>query len=766
MTDRTRDVQEHPNRVGVARQALVLVLVWALAWHSPAPARADVAEQDKHNPCKGDWVAGRSCSSCGAGMDSGTTQACPVGPVNLLTGAVGEEKRDLSVPNAASTWGHSRSYGSNTVSTDSGHGLAYEQGRFWKVALLGSLVKQNGSGANVSVFIGAQSKEDYTYSSISGHTATYTPPADLHTNLKHYRVTGTVSGMGDGGDPPDGSTDIKLVDADGGFTADAFIGCVLKVTLSDGSVELRTITDNETDSITVGIAFSKDLDGLAYEVLGQFVLRVKSSGRMYRFRDCNLTGYTSGWGDQEQSRLWKATNVYATDYVHYTYSEAVIEAGRVESMVMSNGRRGEYTYKTVDPNGGRFGELEVYADVEDDDPTADEVISGVLYTYFEEGYDTDNGSDGDLLLVQVCEVVSLAGTANTEGSTTVLQIKTADRDVAVDALIGYRLVMRTGDNEYHVRKISDNSAIVEATPSGSITVSTAFPNSISENDKFWVAKEFKATHYRYYKNADSDGQDNQIKHVFEPDAVERLVDANATLKDPFDLLGKADDFTVTGSLEVSDYASQAFTYYESDLNTNNNVTTPWMGSQNLSTLYGGSNFNEGTKTVSGVDRGGFCKTMTVRGACGGCGGSGTGVKHTYFYMDLHGGPDADPELDEDVVTRIVVEDLTATETTTDDVKIRRVIHGLNRNGVELRTVTIVNEGTQESPSYKFWCRSTVVRTTGSSENQPTAERMPSAQTVVDTEGEVDESLDPTPGTNDADTLYDCAWVIYTHSYST
>ncbi|MFH1731404.1 MAG: hypothetical protein ABIF82_07120, partial [Planctomycetota bacterium] len=673
----------------------------------------------------------------------------------LVKGRVSERASDGSMPGATFGWSKKRSFSSVLVPKDSDKPLAHGQGVGWKGGRVTGFVKQNGTGSDVTLYMDAQFKRDYAYASISGHVATYTTSKKESADLKHYRVASAISGAAD-----NDSTTTILEDDGSGFTVDGLIGCVLKVTLSDGSVELRTISDNDTDSITVADAFSEDLDGLLYDVLGQFVLRLKPIGKVYRYRDCALENYTTGWSTKEEGRSWERSDVYAKYHLRDDYSEEAVPGGRIETVFTSHGKRVEHDYLVADgdPNAGREREMEVLND-------SNETLKGTLYTLFAAGYDTDVGSSGDLILVQVCEVVSLAGTADTGGSTTELEIKTADRNVDADALIGYRLVMRTGDNVFRVRTISDNTAITSS--SGTITVSAAFPNATGEDDKFWVAKEYHATHNRYYKDADSGGQDHQIKHAFDADAVERLVDANATLKCPFDLLSQGDDFTVTGSIELSDYASRSFTYYESDLDTDESVTTPWMGSQDLSTLYGGSNFDEGEKTVNGVTQPGYVKTEIVNGSCGGCGGgSTTGVKHTYFYMDLHDGPDADPEPDEDVVVRIVVEDLTATESTTDDVKIRRVVRGLNKSGIRLRHVTIVNNGTQETPDYDFWCRSTVVGTSGDSQDQPTEERMPSAHTCVDSTAEAKLFLDPTTDTNDADTLNDSDGLIYTHNYST
>jgi hypothetical protein len=105
----------------------------------------------------------------------------------------------------------------------------------------------------------------------------------------------------------------------------------------------------------------------------------------------------------------------------------------------------------------------------------------------------------------------------------------------------------------------------------------------------WITR---TKQYRYYKAGDTDGKPHQLKMVLEPEAVLRITSAgNAAVDTADEILSQADTYTVTGSNDIEDYASQSFTYYTSDLDTDSAVTTQW-GSENLKTKYGGDNVNE------------------------------------------------------------------------------------------------------------------------------------------------------------------------------
>ncbi|MCH7527367.1 MAG: RHS repeat-associated core domain-containing protein, partial [Planctomycetes bacterium] len=247
-------------------------------------------------------------------------------------------------------------------------------------------------------------------------------------------------------------------------------------------------------------------------------------------------------------------------------------------------------------------------------------------------------------------------------------------------------------------------------------------------------------HYRYYRDADSDGDDHELKAVYRRDGVERILTAGDTAIDTTaELLSKDDSYAVNSGTTVAEYATRSFTYYDSNLNTDNSVTTPW-GSENLKTKYGGLNQDE-TR---------FVKSETINAGCVSCGGggSGAGSKKTYFYTKLSQG--GSPPNDE--VVYIVIED-------TEDGnggEIARRIYGLNDDGRMLR-IAFIEDPTLST--IKAWCNSIVL----DSDYRITERRSPSAHTVVDTDAEMKKFLDPKAATNDSDTLNasDGVIVLYT-----
>ena len=256
------------------------------------------------------------------------------------------------------------------------------------------------------------------------------------------------------------------------------------------------------------------------------------------------------------------------------------------------------------------------------------------------------------------------------------------------------------------------------------------------------------TQYRYHTGTTGtrDGSTHQVKMVLESDAIERINEAGNTAVDsPDEILTKADSYTVTGSNTVEDYSNRQFTYYTSDLNTANSITTDW-GSENLSTKYGGSNVNEYDTSAYGR-----VKTETVSGSCATCGGSGAaGVTLTYYYMNLNGGTSTDPT---DVV-RLIVEDATDSS----GAELRRTIRGSNDNSNTLREVVIEDP---TAGTLTAWCNSSLIN----SDLRVTEQRGPSAHTVVDSDSEVAKFLDPTTSTNDADTLNGSDGVITVYEYN-
>ena len=104
------------------------------------------------------------------------------------------------------------------------------------------------------------------------------------------------------------------------------------------------------------------------------------------------------------------------------------------------------------------------------------------------------------------------------------------------------------------------------------------------------------TQYRYT----SDRQN--IKAVYEHDAIMRMVGNLSGISAPEDLLTKADTY---GSPPINEFANRSFTYYTASTSTAS-INTPFATGENLNSTYGGSEYNEY----------GYVKTETI----GGCGG--------------------------------------------------------------------------------------------------------------------------------------------------
>ena len=83
----------------------------------------------------------------------------------------------------------------------------------------------------------------------------------------------------------------------------------------------------------------------------------------------------------------------------------------------------------------------------------------------------------------------------------------------------------------------------------------------------------RITQYRYYRTGSGDGIDHQLKMILNPDAVEHILAQN-NLSSSEDIFTKSDSESLLSANSVSSYASRAFTYYASNLNTNNPVATP------------------------------------------------------------------------------------------------------------------------------------------------------------------------------------------------
>jgi YD repeat-containing protein len=451
--------------------------------------------------------------------------------------------------------------------------------------------------------------------------------------------------------------------------------------------------------------------------------------------------FSVAWGSLQKGQLVSEEDAYGNE-TDYSYDGG----GQVETVTLDNAWTADYTYCDGLSNDGRIRSVVTRKPVGEEDY---ETVEGVIYFYMGDdvGWSSHCGTTGDLVLVLNCE--GLEGTGEAEYGSNTTTLVHSDSSFADDAVVGCKLVMVDGDNVARIRTITDST-------STSITVD-AYAQSIGLGDTYFVVRgPIKATHYRYYDD-DSDGQEHQMKHVFECAAVDRTIAGNENLDEPADVLEEDDDFAVSGTTTLAEYSSRSFIYYTSTQSTSS-VDTPWGGdAENLNGKYGGSSPTEVTEYTSPA---GMVKSETVRGDCAGCGGGGaTGLTHTYFYLDINGGPD-ETEGDNDEVRRITVEDITAGET-----KVRRVIRGLNKHGVWLRKVTVVNVGSEETPDLEYWCESRIVGTTTAEYNKIKEHRMPSAHVDVDTDGEVEQFLDPTTSTNDSGTLEDDDGVIYLTEYN-
>ena len=264
---------------------------------------------------------------------------------------------------------------------------------------------------------------------------------------------------------------------------------------------------------------------------------------------------------------------------------------------------------------------------------------------------------------------------------------------------------------------------------------------LSSDTSTWVDR---VTQYRYYRDSGT-GRAHQLKAVFEPDAIERIISAGDTAVDTAaEIMQKADTYQVNGGKQLLEYASRSFTYYTSNESTAS-IDTPWSTSENLNSTFGGSELPE---YIAGVGR---VKTETINGACNSCGGaSGGGIKRSYFYMELNGGSSTD----ESVVVLIVVEDTEDSASPRNAVS-RKVI-GLNSWGVPLRIAYL-----EDDTAGKSWCTSHIL----DDDHRITERRMPSAHTLIDTNSDIKSFLNPTSGTNDTATLNDSEGVIYLYEYN-
>ena len=258
-------------------------------------------------------------------------------------------------------------------------------------------------------------------------------------------------------------------------------------------------------------------------------------------------------------------------------------------------------------------------------------------------------------------------------------------------------------------------------------------SKLASDDTTWITRY---TQYRY------SGTTHQLTHVFEPDAVERIVQAGG-LSSPEKILEKGNTDLVSGE-QLNKYASRRFSHYTSDLDTDVAQTTPW-GDHDLEAKYGFVNVDEYPfATTARVN------TEIVGPGCASCGGSG-GLTYTYFHLTARH-PDNTPQ----GVDHLVIEDAEDAN----GAEVHRRIWGLNYKGVVLREVFI--DDATGTTGLKAWCQSRIL----DSDMRVIEERMPSAHTLVDSDTEIKEFLDPTgdSGNNDGDTLNDSTGVIYVTEY--
>ncbi len=414
----------------------------------------------------------------------------------------------------------------------------------------------------------------------------------------------------------------------------------------------------------------------------QYRLTMLDSGLVYLFYDID-DDETDAY---KRGLLKEISNRYGLEKITFSYINNVTVRGRILSVTTSQGLGVTYTYFPNGTNAGRIQSLDVAN-------RTGQVIKRVQYIYYSgfQGYSTDVGTDGDLLMVDVRERASADNLANST------------------------------DGDFSIRH---------------------------------------TTQYRYYKSADSDGKAHLLKMVLEPDDVEKINSAGDTsVDDPAEILTKADTYDVSGAANptIQEYAARSFKYYTADVDTSS-VTTPWAANEDLESKYVeeiGRQAADADEADSGTGKY-LVKSETIRAGCGGCGGSGgSGITHSYFYMDIAQSPAG-----ADKVTRLVVED-------TEDsagAEVRRNVYGLNNDGILLRQA-LIEDPTQAT--LKVWCQSTTVEPSTSSDSyqQPLQQREPSAHRSVDTNVELAKFLNPTSGTNDADTLGDSSGLIHVYGYT-
>ncbi len=285
---------------------------------------------------------------------------------------------------------------------------------------------------------------------------------------------------------------------------------------------------------------------------------------------------------------------------------------------------------------------------------------GMLYTY--------NGSH------QVIQITTGEGQDyNIAFSYTGNKISTIEVRTGADTSTRVRQVEYTYcDSQTHSADVGDDGDLVQ------VAISQLKTGGSVGTAADWTVR---STQYRY----DDQGL---LKAVFEPDAVQSLIDDRSDIDDAEDILTKGDDDDDSGAEDhkIAEYASRRFTYYTTDVKTDNSgagtaqdpkCVTVWAPTgENLQSTYGGTDADE---VDAGEDKY-LVKSETI-GACAGCGTGSGSVTREYFYMEIdHGDPDPNE------VVWLVVEDTIDA----DDNGVDRRVCGLSDSGRRLREVTITD----------------------------------------------------------------------------
>ncbi len=356
-------------------------------------------------------------------------------------------------------------------------------------------------------------------------------------------------------------------------------------------------------------------------------------------------------------------------------------------------------------------------------------LSGATYAY---------NSDGNVSVVTTAEPQSwrIDYTYTTAGGT-----KQVDKIEVRNGPLTSDTVIKKAEYTYYDELYPANTALGS---DGDLV--QAKISSLASDSTNWISR---TTQYRYYRSGQTDGEAHQLKMAFEADAVQRAIDNESAITSADDMLAEADTL-------VDDYSSRAFTYYTEDLSTDNSgyysdyCVTPWSTSsgEDLNTKYGGSEFDEYNDT----EMFGAVKTESI-GGCSSCGSGATGIKRSYFYMDLNGGTSTDPT----EVVRIVVED--TEDGASPRVARYRRIWGLNFRSVALREVFI------EDPSSltRVWGTSKIL----DSDMRLVERRLPSAHvSQLGSNTNLKKFFNPTISGYDSDTVSSSTGVVYYYEYDT